>query len=46
MTHFAGDTGLVGTQSAYQVRIGHHIGVTNALTPPQFIPQPVQDGLL
>jgi hypothetical protein len=41
MTHLAGDAGLVGTQSAYQVRIGHHTGVANTLTPPQFIPQPV-----
>jgi hypothetical protein len=41
MTYFAGDTGLVGMQSAYQVRIGHHTGVANTLAPPQFIPQPV-----
>jgi hypothetical protein len=41
MTHFTGDTGLVGTQSAYQVRIGYHTGVANTLATPQFIPQPV-----
>jgi hypothetical protein len=41
MTHLTGDTGLVGTQRADQVRIRHHIGLANALAPPQFIPQPV-----
>jgi len=41
MLDLTGDTGLVGTQSAYQVRIGHHTSVANTLAPPQFIPQPV-----
>jgi hypothetical protein len=46
MTHLASDTGLVGTQSTYQVRIRHHTGVANTLATPQFIAQPVYDGLL
>jgi hypothetical protein len=41
MTHLTGDAGLVSTQRADQLRIGHHTGLANALAPPQFIPQPV-----
>jgi hypothetical protein len=41
MLDLTGDAGLIGTQSAYQVRIGHHTGVANTLATPQFMPQPV-----
>jgi hypothetical protein len=41
MTHLARDAGLIGTQSAYQVRIRYHTGVASVLATSQFIPQPV-----
>lgn len=33
-------------ESAYQLRKWYHIGIANALATPQFMAQPVYDGLL